>query len=218
MNLNIKCTTDEQLIKVLKKLEAEYPLLRWRSGSELTTFVPRVGPHFKVMLSISGNELTFSECNEFYQYESFISALEFLGHGFSDNKALSTVPLSDFKRGLQRLSKTVVKVMYNPPATIVWFGDGDKIVSKADKGDKYDWKHGLALCILKKRMPKSDYNRFYPYFDCRDIVIKRDANGKVCRDEEGKFRFIKNDYLWDVLVRKYCPNGEWEKIKKEWKR
>ena len=112
----------------------------------------------------------------------------------------------------------ITKVIYNPPATIVWFDDGDKIVSKADKGDKYDWKHGLALCILKKRMPKSDYNRFYPYFDRRDMIVKRDANGEVCRDKKGKVRYIKNAPLWDVLVRKYCPNGEWEKIKKEWKK
>ena len=116
------------------------------------------------------------------------------------------------------LSRKIRKVMYNPPATIVWFGDGDKIVSVADKGDKYDWKHGLALCILKKRMPKNDYNRFYPYFDRRDMIVKRDANGEVCRDKKGKVRYIKNAPLWDVLVRKYCPNGEWEKIKKEWKK
>ena len=86
----------------------------------------------------------------------------------------------------------IEKVIYNPPATIVWFNDGDKIVSKTE--DEFDWETGLAICVLKKRMDRKEYNRLQPYF------------------------FEGDRPLWDVLVRMKCPNGEWEKIKKEWKR
>ena len=89
------------------------------------------------------------------------------------------------------VSTCVTKVIYNPPATIVWFDDGDKIVSKAE--DEFDWETGLAICVLKKRMERKGYNRLQPYF------------------------FEGDRPLWDVLVRMECPNGEWEKIKKKWR-
>lgn len=92
------------------------------------------------------------------------------------------------------VSTCVTKVIYNPPATIVWFDTGNKVVSKAEEGDKFDWETGLAICVLKERMDKKTYNRLQPYF------------------------FEGNRPLWDVLVRMECPNGEWEKIKKEWKK
>ena len=89
---------------------------------------------------------------------------------------------------------TIEKVIYNPPATIVWFNTGNKVVSKAEEGDEFDWETGLAICLLKERMDKKTYNRLHPYF------------------------FEGDTPLWDTLVRMECPNGEWEKIKKEWKR
>lgn len=88
----------------------------------------------------------------------------------------------------------VTKVIYNPPATIVWFDTGDKVVSKVEKGDKFNWEIGLAICVLKERMDRKTYNRLQPYF------------------------FEGDKPLWDTLVRMHCPNGEWEKIKKGWKR
>ena len=91
----------------------------------------------------------------------------------------------------KRKKPTIEKVIYNPPATIVWFDDGDKIVSKAE--DEFDWKTGLAICVLKKRMDRKKYNRLQPYF------------------------FEGDKPLWDVLVRMECPNGGWEKIKKKWR-
>lgn len=39
----------------------------------------------------------------------------------------------------QRIFKyrpTPVKVIFNPPATIVYFNDGDKVISKCDKHDE----------------------------------------------------------------------------------
>ena len=110
----------------------------------------------------------------------------------------------------------ITKVIYNPPATIVWFRDGDKIVSKAEARDGFDKAKGLALCVLKKRMDKKIYNRLFPYFDACDVELKKDADGKILRNKKGMAIIAKSVPLWDVLVRMHCPNGEWEKIKKEW--
>ena len=91
--------------------------------------------------------------------------------------------------------KRITKVLYNDPATIVWFSDGDKIVSKTDD-DEFNKETGLAISILKKKMDKKTYNRVHPY------LFTIGDNGRP---------------LWDTLVGMNCPNGEWEKIKKEWK-
>ena len=109
---------------------------------------------------------------------------------------LNSFPFSDpYWMGPSQIYKKkkpiIEKVIYNPPATIVWFNDGDKIVSKAE--DEFDWETGLAICVLKKRMDRKEYNRLQPYF------------------------FEGETPLWDTLVRMNCPNGEWEKIKKEWR-
>lgn len=44
----------------------------------------------------------------------------------------------------------IEKVIYNNPATIVFWKDGTKTVAKAQKGDRYNKKVGLMLNIIKK--------------------------------------------------------------------
>ena len=42
------------------------------------------------------------------------------------------------------------RAIFNPPATIVFWEDGDKTVVKCDERDAYDAKYGLILCWMKK--------------------------------------------------------------------
>ena len=46
---------------------------------------------------------------------------------------------------------TIKKVMYKPPATIVFWNDGTKTVSVCERGDVYNKELGFALCVLKKK-------------------------------------------------------------------
>ena len=102
----------------------------------------------------------------------------------------------------KKTPKTIVsKVIYNPPATIVFFVDGEKKVAKTE--DEFDWETGLAICLLKKAMSTKQYSRMQPYFFSGAPKVKH-----------GKVKWVP---LWDVMVRQAYPNGEWEKIKKEWK-
>ena len=48
-------------------------------------------------------------------------------------------------------------VMFNPPATIVWFEDGSKTTAVAGHGDKYDKEVGLATCMLKRVLGNQSY-------------------------------------------------------------
>lgn len=44
----------------------------------------------------------------------------------------------------------IKKVIYNDPATIVFWADGTKTVVKCGEEDTYDYQTGLLMCIAKK--------------------------------------------------------------------
>lgn len=44
----------------------------------------------------------------------------------------------------------VTRVIYNDPATIVYFSDGSKTVVKTYYGDNFDEQTGLLMCIAKR--------------------------------------------------------------------
>lgn len=56
----------------------------------------------------------------------------------------------------------IVDVIFNNPATIVKWSDGDKTVVKCQTGDIYNPELGLAMCIIKKCYGnKSNYNNIF---------------------------------------------------------
>lgn len=56
----------------------------------------------------------------------------------------------------------VKKVIFNDPATIVFWRDGTKTVVKCQKDDKYDKMTGLAMAISKKAL--GNKGRYYDIF------------------------------------------------------
>lgn len=44
------------------------------------------------------------------------------------------------------------KVIFNPPATVVFWSDGTKTVVKCDPDDSYNEMTGVALCYMKKAL------------------------------------------------------------------
>ena len=46
----------------------------------------------------------------------------------------------------------IKRVLFNNPATIVFWADGDKTVVKAQNGEPYDPEKGLAMAISKKAL------------------------------------------------------------------
>lgn len=44
------------------------------------------------------------------------------------------------------------RVIYNYPATVVYWEDGTRTVVKCDERDRYDPKYGVALCFVKKAL------------------------------------------------------------------
>lgn len=70
-------------------------------------------------------------------------------YGVSGTKIERTMLFPDIK-----------KVIFNPPATIVFWNDGTKTVVKTQNGEKFDPEKGLAMAIAKKA-----YGNKGSYFD-----------------------------------------------------
>ena len=58
---------------------------------------------------------------------------------------------------------TPEKVIFNDPATIVFWKDGTKTVVKCMEGDIYNPEVGLAMCVCKKVFDKK-YHKFFKYY------------------------------------------------------
>ena len=65
-------------------------------------------------------------------------------------RSFNDVPLSSF------CSTYITKVIYQNPATIVFWSDGTKTVAKCDESDTFDEEKGLILCIMKKVFPNKN--------------------------------------------------------------
>ena len=56
----------------------------------------------------------------------------------------------------------IKKVIFNDPATIVYWNDGTKTVVKCQEGDIFDKEKGLAMAIIKKICGnKGSYNKVF---------------------------------------------------------
>lgn len=63
------------------------------------------------------------------------------------------------------VSTSIMRVIFNKPATIVFWADGTKTVVKCQGKDKFDKEKGLALCIAKKALSnKSNFNNAFKYY------------------------------------------------------
>lgn len=58
--------------------------------------------------------------------------------------------ISDFKFTKIPYSLAPKKVIFNDPATIVYWPDGSKTVVKCSNGDIYDREKGFTMCVLKR--------------------------------------------------------------------
>lgn len=83
-----------------------------------------------------------------------------------DKKMRSTLP----SKG-DRL--TIKNVIFNDPATIVFWDDGSKSVVKARDGEKYDPEKGLAMAISRKALGNtgSYYNEFEKWLPKNEVKI-----------------------------------------------
>ena len=59
------------------------------------------------------------------------------------------------------LDKEIDRVVFNDPATIVFWKDGTKTVTKCHNGDVFNKETGLAMCIVRKLTGNRNYNSVF---------------------------------------------------------
>ena len=62
------------------------------------------------------------------------------------------------------LEKEIDKVVFSDPATIVFWKDGTKTVTKCSEGDTFNKETGLAMCIIRKLCNNKHYNHVFEKF------------------------------------------------------
>lgn len=82
----------------------------------------------------------------------------YINRGYVDTDILSWYPIHQYCMNdvncineiYSRREREIKKVIFNEPATIVFWGDGTKTVVKCSKDDEFDPEKGLAMAIAKK--------------------------------------------------------------------
>lgn len=111
---------------------------------------------------------------------------------------------------------TVERVIFNDPATIVFFSDGTKSVVKCQKGEKYSKESGLSLAIAKRMLGNKEFHKtFKKFVENSDDISLNDSSGKtsIIDDKTSKKaeRTRQKDETKESLKR---PNNELKKMEK----
>lgn len=83
----------------------------------------------------------------------------------------------------------IVKVLYNNPATIVFWSDGTKSISKCSSKDVYNAEVGLLIAILKKfggYAAGKLFDEWHPEGDKSQIVTLHDVRSRVKAENSEK--------------------------------
>lgn len=92
---------------------------------------------------------------------------------------------------------TIKKIMYKPPATIIFWNDGTKTVAVCEKEDTYNRELGFALCVLKKKYGNKKVH------DMLDKYV------------HGVSKYSKNDgaMVWEDKPKEKKPNGDRKRVR-----
>ena len=99
--------------------------------------------------------------------------------GYIDTDSVADIRISSlqsnytlFKISGINYSHEIDKVIFNDPATIVFWKDGSKTIAKCGEIDIYDPEKGLAMCFAKKLLGNEGnyYNVFKKYLPKEDDI------------------------------------------------
>ena len=117
---------------------------------------------------------------------------------FCNEVAIVDVPDKDIIQGLKLAANSIYglyvmphieKVIFNEPATIVFWSDGTKTVVKCDKDDIFDPEKGLAMAVAKKVLGTNASNS--NYYDIFKKYLKEYEQNKKIEQLDKKARNIK---------------------------
>ena len=91
-------------------------------------------------------------------FNALLLMFKHTNHGYVDTDIISWYPIHQYCMNdvncineiYSRRKHEIKKVIFNGPATVVYWGDGTKTVVKCSKDDEFDPEKGLAMAIAKK--------------------------------------------------------------------
>ena len=104
---------------------------------------------------------------------------------------------SDLQNTVSRSKENggVKKVIFNDPATIVYWSDGDKTVVKCMKGETFNRWTGFAMAVCKKMMCENDPVKFHRWMkrNCGEDEPSPSIN--IGEDFNSEFKNFLNNVL-----------------------
>ena len=100
---------------------------------------------------------------------------------------VSYIPYSDLYNRIisnrqtpkQKAMNSITNVIFNNPATIVFWSDGTKTVVKCDERDEFDPEKGLAMAICKKYFGGGFYNDSFKKWIPKEESPKIEIDGQI---------------------------------------
>ena len=98
----------------------------------------------------------------------------------------------------------ITKVIYQDPATIVFWSDGTKTTCKTQEPDVYSKETGLALCVLKKLVGGDQVANLMNdwIYDSRDIVdlkfVRYMSKNPIIKEENIK-NWVTPDFVAEAI-------------------
>ena len=86
----------------------------------------------------------------------------------------------------QKAMNSITNVIFNNPATIVFWSDGTKTVVKCDERDEFDPEKGLAMAICKKHFGGGFYNDIFKKWIPKEETPEIEIEGQITMDDIAK--------------------------------
>lgn len=83
----------------------------------------------------------------------------------------------------QKAINSITNVIFNNPATIVFWSDGTKTVVKCNERDEFDPEKGLAMAICKKHFGGGFYNDIFKKWIPKEETPDIEIDGQITMDD-----------------------------------
>ena len=129
-----------------------YWIINSRSFYKICEICAMMGFDFERDIERNKNRVTINGINVSFTYDSdsIDEPLLFEIKLVYEKPILHHIYADNYLKGILYNIPEVKKVIFNDPATIVYWKDGTKTVVKCQKGDDFDPEKGFAMAFLKK--------------------------------------------------------------------
>lgn len=111
--------------------------------------------------TVIGFDVPYKDVNEYYKELNRTQLEEYFRTINSDNSIIQKSKLALSSIYGSCVMQRIKKVIFNEPATIVFWSDDTKTVVKCDKDDIFDPEKGLAMAIAKKALGTNENRSNY---------------------------------------------------------